>query len=97
MMNQSVLRESTPSVDARSISLLLDRTLRTRGIIAKVAILDSCCYILLISHQLPNPGIVMDWVQNQLQECSGSAIDRFKIYGRQVGQKLPLWQQEFAI
>ncbi|RMG13788.1 MAG: hypothetical protein D6728_04080 [Cyanobacteria bacterium J055] len=76
---------------------MLDRSLQARGITAKVAIFDSCCYILLISHQLPNPGIVMDWVQKQLQECSFSAIDRFKIYGRQVGRKLPLWQQELAI
>lgn len=96
-MNQSVLRESTPSVDAREISQLLDRLLQTQGIITKVAIFDSCCYILLIAHQLPKSGIVVNWVQNLLQESSFAAIHRFKIYGRQIGQKLPIWQQEFAI
>lgn len=96
-MNQSVLRESTPSIDAREISLLLDQTLQTQGIRAKVAIFDSCCYILLIAHQLPKPGIVVDWVEKQLRDSSFSAFDRFKIYGRQIGQKLPIWQQEFAI
>jgi hypothetical protein len=96
-MNQSVLRESTPSIDAREISLLLDRALQTQGITAKVAILDSCCYILLIAHQLPKSGIVVDWVKKQLRDSSFAAIDRFKIYGRQIGKKLPIWQQEFAI
>jgi hypothetical protein len=96
-MSQSVFRESALLIDARSISLLLDRALQAQGIIAKVAIFDSCCHILLISHQLPHPGIVVDWVQNQLQECPFSAIDRFKIYGRQIGKKLPIWQHEFAL
>lgn len=97
MIHQSVLQPPTRSTDAREIAELLDGILQTQGIRAKVAILDSCCYILLIAHQLPKPGIVLNWVQNQLQESSFAAIDRFKIYGRQIGQKLPLWQQEFAI
>lgn len=97
MTNQSVLQEPTRSTDARQISELLDGVLQTQGITAKVAILDSCCYILLIAHQLPTPGVIVNRVQNQLQESSFAAIDRFKIYGRQIGRKLPLWQQEFAI
>lgn len=96
-MNQSVHTESTPSIDARAIALLLDRVLQIRGIRAKVAIIDSCCYILLIAHQLPKASIAIDWVQTQLQESSFAAVDRIKIYGRQIGKKLPIWQQEFAI
>ncbi|MGB3238421.1 MAG: hypothetical protein WBB29_09010 [Geitlerinemataceae cyanobacterium] len=96
-MNQSVHKKSTPSIDAKAVSLQLDRVLQVRGIRAKVAIIDSCCYILLIAHQLPKASIAIDWVQTQLQESSFAAIDRIKIYGRQIGQKLPIWQQEFAL
>lgn len=92
-MNQSTLRESSRAL---AISQSLNYHFNVRGIAAQVVIREHCCYIVLIAQKICNPTEAVSWVRQKLPEFQLASVHRCKIYGRQVGRKLPLWCHEFA-
>ncbi|MDY6938832.1 MAG: hypothetical protein SWY16_14305 [Cyanobacteriota bacterium] len=91
-MNYSPLGESDR---ARLVSQSLNYHLNVRGISAQVVISDRSCYVILIAQKMSNPIEAVSWVRQKLPEFHLSTIQRYKIYGRRIGRKLPLWCHEF--
>ena len=75
----------------------MNRQLQPKGITAKVVLNDSCLQIILESAQVPDQQALVAWVRKSVIGLGAESIERVKIYGRQTGEELPAWNQEFEL
>lgn len=81
--------------DAQAIASLMNRQLQPKGITAKVALKDACLQVMLESDQVPNQQALVAFVRKGITGLGAVSIERAKIYGRQIGEEFPAWNQEF--
>lgn len=75
----------------------MNRQLQPKGITAKVALNDGCLQIMLESAQMSNQQTLFAWVRKSIIGLRAESIERVKIYGRQAGEEIPAWNQEFEL
>lgn len=80
-----------------AIAILLNRSLEPQGITATVERKDTCLYISLVSVQIPARQELVLFIREKLISIGSDSIKTAKIYGRQLGQGLPAWQQEIDL
>lgn len=81
---------------AAAIATRLNRILEPRGVRARVNVKADCLKILLSSARPLHQQTFAAFVQRQLQRSEVSSIHLVKLYGRQVGDEIPAWSEEFV-
>ncbi|MBV9387084.1 MAG: chemotaxis protein CheW, partial [Chroococcidiopsidaceae cyanobacterium CP_BM_ER_R8_30] len=71
--------------------------LNSQGITAKAVLKNQCLGILLESDTAPSQDEMMAFVRTSLNELNWKFIRKVKVYGRQIGERLPAWQQKFKV
>lgn len=99
---ESKMLEKTPlelvkqgNLDA--ISALINRSLSSKGISAKVKRRDDCLQIMLESDQIPNQQNLTRFIQNGISKLEIQNIKTIQIFGRILGDEIPAWSQIIAL
>lgn len=92
---QSNLQELAKQGNSKAIAALLNRFLQPKGITAKAAIKNNCLHLMLEAAQVPPKQPYVDSLRKGLTKLIPTAIQKIKIYGKQVSEDLPEWVEEF--
>ncbi|TRT90474.1 MAG: hypothetical protein EWV82_00135 [Microcystis aeruginosa Ma_AC_P_19900807_S299] len=83
--------------DTKSITFLINRSLKSQGITAKTIIQDSCLIVMLESQQVPEQKTLALLIYKGVLNLGIKSIQTLKVYGRQIGQENPAWKQDFNL
>lgn len=83
--------------DATAIAALINRALNPKGIAVKADLQKSCLHLFLESSQVPNQHALVPFICQGMTSLRVKSIKTIKIYGRKVGEKPYVWQQEVDI
>ncbi|MEQ9549708.1 MAG: hypothetical protein RIM23_08835 [Coleofasciculus sp. G3-WIS-01] len=81
----------------KAIAAMINRSLRTKHIVAKVNRQDDCLQVLVESAQIPNQKATVSFIRHGLTKLGIETIKTVQVYGRQQGQESPAWNQSFEI
>ena len=81
----------------KAIAALMNQSLQTKGITAKVALKDGCLQIMLESIQTPNQTSLVTFIKKGVTSLGILSVERVKVYGKQSGEEFPAWNQEFEL
>jgi Domain of Unknown Function with PDB structure (DUF3862) len=76
-----------------AIAALINRSLNSQGITAKVIRKDDCLRILLESNEVPNQNNLSEFIRNGIVKLRISEINTLQVFGRQAGEQVPAWSQ----
>lgn len=93
---QTSLKELARQGNPKAIAALLKRSLEPKGITVKVAVDQRCLQLMLISAQVPAIELVKV-IRDGLSRLGIESIEQVKIYGKQVGEDIADWHQEFEL
>jgi len=94
---QPNLLELAKQGNAHAIAALINRQLQPKGITAKAALKDGCLQLMLESAQTLNQQVLVAFVRKGITGLGAASIERVKVYGRQIGEEFPIWNQEFEL
>jgi PASTA domain len=83
--------------DVTAIATLINRQLEPKGITAKVSLKGSTLQVMLEAEQVPDQKALVAFVRKGVTSLAVKAIERVKVYGRQVGEDFPEWSNEFDL
>lgn len=83
--------------DPKAIAALMNRSTQSKGISVKASLKERCLQVLFEGNVVPHQGKTMEFVQDGMAKLQVEAVDRVKVYGRQVGQETPVWQDEMVL
>lgn len=78
-----------------AIAFLINRSLKPKGINAKVAFRGGFLQIVLESAQVPEQATLPLLIHKGIISLGISSIKRLKIYGKQIDEEHPRWSEEF--
>ncbi|MCT7983583.1 CapA family protein [Laspinema sp. A4] len=81
--------------DPGAIALLLNQALRIRNMTAQVVRNDNRLHILLEADRIPDREAYIAYIQDGLTRLNVRSIDSVRVYARQIGQKVPAWDEAF--
>jgi uncharacterized protein len=81
----------------KAIAALINRSLNSQGITAKVERTEGCLHVLLESERLPNQKALIPFIRKGLMGLGVQSINVVKIYGRQAGTDSPQWKQTIEL
>ncbi|NEO97569.1 MAG: tandem-95 repeat protein [Symploca sp. SIO2E9] len=96
MVQQHVL-ELVNQGNLEAIDTLINYSLESKGIIAKIGLNEGCLFISLLSQQVPAQQDSVSCVRNEIISWQAESFKSAKIYGRRFDQTLPAWQQEIDL
>lgn len=96
-MTQQNILELAKQGDAQAIAALMNRTLQPKGIMAKASIKDGCLRVMLEAENVPDQRSTTAFVQRGMQGLGVESIGKVQVFGRQVGEEFPSWNQEFNL
>jgi len=96
-MTQSNLIELAKQGDPQAIATLMNRSLQTKGILARVNREGNRLQIQLEAEQVPNREALMAFVQNGLSNLHIENISTVEVAGQQQGQGETAWVQEWQL
>ncbi|NMG60575.1 hypothetical protein E1H12_19175 [Geitlerinema sp. P-1104] len=82
--------------DPKAIAALMNRSTQAKGISVKASLKDRCLQVLLEGNVVPHQGKTVEFVRDGMAKLQVEGVDRVKVYGRQVGQETPVWQDEIV-
>lgn len=82
--------------DTKSITFLINRSLKSQGITAKTIIQDSCLIVMLEAQQIPEHNLAL-LIYKGVLNLGIKSIQTLKVYGRQIGKENPAWKQDFNL
>lgn len=83
--------------NARAISVLLNRSLKSKDITAKVILKNDCLQILLESKQVLNQQALVDFLKKSILGLQSQNIKSVRIYGKKEGAEKISWSQDFPV
>ncbi|GAB4320250.1 MAG: hypothetical protein OHK0047_02750 [Leptolyngbyaceae cyanobacterium] len=83
--------------DARAIAALLNRSLQPKGITTKANLKDGCLHVMLEAAKAPEQQTLVAFLQKGLENLGSPTFQKVKVYGKQVGEDIPTWTQEFIL
>jgi len=81
--------------NTKAIAVLMNQTLKGRGIHTLAAIKQDCLHIVLESEKEPNQKASINLVQKHLSPLEITSINKVKVHWRQTGSKSLVWSHEF--
>lgn len=83
--------------DPKAIAALMNRSTQSKGISVKASLKERCLQVLFEGNVVPHQDKTMEFVRDGMAKLQVEAVDRVKVYGRQVGQETPVWQDEIVL
>lgn len=83
--------------DPEIIAHWMNGYLNPQGITAKAVLRKKCLGILLESNPAPSQNEMIAFVRTSLNELNWEFIRKVNVYGRQLGERLPAWQQKLKV
>ncbi|MBD1863864.1 MULTISPECIES: hypothetical protein [Trichocoleus] len=80
-----------------AIAALMNRLLQPKNITAKASLKDNCLQMMLESEQVPNQQVLVEFVRKSTVVLGLESIQKLRVYGRQIGEDFPAWQQELDV
>ncbi|HBB31628.1 MAG TPA: hypothetical protein DDZ80_15845 [Cyanobacteria bacterium UBA8803] len=93
---QPSLKELARQGNPKAIAAVLNRSLQPKGITVKAILDQRCLQLMLISAQVPAIELVRV-IRDGLSRLGIESIEQVKIYGKQAGEDIPDWHQEFEL
>ncbi|MBD1868130.1 choice-of-anchor D domain-containing protein [Cyanobacteria bacterium FACHB-471] len=90
---QENLLEQSRQGDPEAIAALIDRSLQPKGIRTQAEIDEDCLHLFLEANQAPPQAQLVPFIRNGLTSLGVESIRMVRIYGRQKGQRQPIWQE----
>ncbi|MCT7961928.1 CapA family protein [Laspinema sp. D1] len=81
--------------DPGAIAVLLNQALRIRNMTAQVVRNDNRLHILLEADRIPDRQAYIAYIQDGLTRLNVGSIHSVRVYARQIGQKVPAWDEAF--
>jgi|GEM_PF-1429203 hypothetical protein len=83
--------------DPKAIAALMNRSTQAKGISVKASLKERCLQVLFEGNVVPHQDKTMEFVREGMAKLQVEAVARVKVYGRQVGQETPVWQDEMIL
>ncbi|NMG59822.1 hypothetical protein E1H12_15170 [Geitlerinema sp. P-1104] len=97
-MTQQDLHELARKGDSRAISALLNQQLKASGVRSKAVIKQGCLHVILEAEgDVPDRPSCLEIVRVKVINWEVEGVARVRVYGRQTGNSVAAWQQEFAV
>ena len=96
MTEQNLLKLAKQG-NPKAIAAMLNQSLKSKNITAKVNLKDGCLHVLLESAQLPKQQTLVSFIRKGLIQLEAESIKTVKVYGRQTGEEFPAWNETFEI
>jgi tetratricopeptide (TPR) repeat protein len=90
------LLEAAKQGNPKAIAKLMNRSLQPKGTTAKVALDNDCLQVMLESSQVPATSLA-GVIRQGLINLGVKSIKQVKVYGRQIGEEIPDWSQDFEL
>ena len=81
--------------DPAAIAVLLNQALRIRNMTAQVVRNDNRLHILLEADRIPDRQAYLAYIEDGLTRLNVRSIHSVRVYARQIGQKVPAWDEAF--
>jgi len=83
--------------DANAIATLINQWLNSPNITVKASLKQGCLQVMLESTPVPTQNIIVPLIGDKLNSLGIEYFKKVKIYGREIGDDFPDWQQEFDL
>lgn len=83
--------------DAQAIAAIMNRHLQPKGITAKTTFNEGVLQVMLEADELPNQQALTKFVRQGVTNLKSELIHTVKVYGKQVGEDFPGWNEEFQL
>jgi len=83
--------------DPKAIASLINRQLQPKGITAKASLKDGFLQIMLESASVPKQQVMVTGLRKLIASFDVESIQKVKVYGKQIGEEFPDWNEEFEI
>ncbi len=90
---QQLVKQGNP----KAIAAMLNRSLQPKGITAKASVKNGCLQIMLEAATVPLKQPYVDSLRKGLTNLMPAAIQKVKVYGKQVDGDFPEWLEEFNL
>ncbi|MGE5655177.1 MAG: GUN4 domain-containing protein [Actinomycetota bacterium] len=90
---QQLAKQGNP----KAIATLLNRSFQPKGITVKAAVKNGCLQLMLEATQIPPKQPYVDSLRKGLTILMPTAIQKVRVYGKQVGEDVPEWLEEFEL
>ncbi len=91
-------RELARQGDPKAIEAAINHQLKPRGITAEVMRDNGCLHVMMEGEQVPHhQSALVTFIRKGMDKLDVVSIYRIKIYGRQFGEDLPVWEEEIQI
>lgn len=95
-MTQQDIRELAKQGNPKALATLINQSLKSKNITAKVGVKNDCLQILLESAQVPDQESIVAFIRKGLIKLE-VPLNTVKVYGRKIGEENPAWNQTFDI
>lgn len=82
--------------DAAAIADLMNQSL-PKGTTAKVSLKEGCLKVMLESVEVPEQQTCTEFIRRGITGLNATTIQQVKVYGREIGEDFPSWQEAFEI
>lgn len=95
-MTQQDIRELAKQGNPKALATLINQSLKSKNITAKVGVKNDCLQILLESAQVPDQEAIVAFISNGLIKLE-VPLNTVKVYGRKIGEENPTWNTTFEL
>jgi hypothetical protein len=95
-MSQQDIRELAKQGNPKALATLINQSLKSKNITAKVGVKNDCIQILLESAQVPDQEAMVSFIRNGLIKLE-VPLNTVKVYGRKIGEENPAWNITFEL
>lgn len=95
-MTQQEIRELAKQGNPKALATLINQSLKSKNITAKVGVKNDCLQILLEYDQVPDQEAMVSFIRNGLIKLE-VPINNVKVYARKLGEENPAWNQTFEL
>lgn len=94
-MHQPDLLELAKQGNPQAIATLINNQLNPKGIFVKANTIKCCLQIIFEATEVPQQEVIYNYIYAAISKLKPLSIEKVIIYGKQIGNDFPLWQQEF--
>lgn len=89
--------QSSQAPDLEAIASRLNQVLQSENITAKATLRDHALRIMLESPQLPDEQAMTALVKQEIAQLELGTVTQISVYGRQPGEDIPAWSEDFEL
>jgi hypothetical protein len=96
-MTQPNLLEFAKQGNPDAIAELMNLALQPKGVTAETQVKERCLHVFLSSTRILNQQTLVGFTRKGLANLGLESIRSVKVYGKKIGEDLPIWTEEFDI